>query len=1410
MRHNNQKLTWPQFESCNPDTQFAFERMCRLLFNHHFFDGKAITHSNPNNPGIEVLPIFHESSNKRISFQSKYLSANNYSQIHESAKKIIEYYVDEIDVVYLYCNRDLTTTSEPYMRIERLLYSNGIKLIPVNNQSILEQVLLYPVIATSYFGHHAINRKWFKEKLQESLDMLGSRHNKLFNVDTQTEKYLDLFTHNNSGILNIEHKKVQAIEEIERMRNFSTSQDDYLLKAKMIIQSLDVITINNIYTCLEWESRLYDELKIELTILRTQYDEIEKEINKKTSEDNYSIGELFNKKRKILELIEIPELLRITNREKSLIENKVLILKGDAGVGKSQLFAHVSKKNIDTGGFSVLMLGQSFLNSDSIFEQAISKINLDRNFDEFLQILESIGEEHNQFVTLFFDAINESNNKEIWKLNINQIINKVNSYNYLRIAFSLRSGYENSLIDSSIENKIKNDEICVLYHEGFKNESIEATKQFLDWHNIPFSPASFLQFEITNPLFLTLFCITYSGEEIDMLALFKKLIKNADLEIQKFIDFDGSIDLLTHLIDEIVEFNISNKSRSISKHDLLRLSYWEMYGITSKKIPFLSVLEKTDILHNLISKDIEYYYLSYNLLEDFLIAQLITNRYDSKEMLLNYIKEELLLVDGNRFVNPRDVDVFIIVSMLYAEKYNDECINEVWVYINDFLDDYDKRYIISRYIKSFGMRKTSSISKKSFIDFLQKIPVNSHDLWSMLIENSTKTKHPLNADFLHELLIDRPLARRDALWTTYINDLSYSEERLYQLVNLFHSGETLNGLNKKNIKLILTLFTWLLSSSNRDLRDKTSKAMIEILKNNFDLCTYLLKKFDVVDDPYIIQRLYGIIFGACLGRSDKSDQEFRVLTEYVYYSIFESEIVYPDILLRDYARLIIERYLYEYSEESVDFDFSKMTPPYRSPEIPKVKRVLYNDDNLGFNRIAKSMQPDRVKGPGMYGDFGRYVFESALSNFAGIDIENLYNYSLRYIKEELKYTDELFGDYDSSIHHPYDRGNVDGFERIGKKYQWIAMYHILAKVSDTHQIKGRSEREDYNYKGSYDPYVRDFDPTLNENLTKINYLPKFKYDKNLNIGFNLVLEEKSEFITQWIEEDTPFFSLHSEKLTYLDTTGEEWLLLYQYEEKKYGDRKFIHNTKPEQRMWSMSHSYFVEENQFDNFKVELMDHNFMGRRFPEARSTYTLYNGEYPWSYSCDEQQMHNWYSYEVQSGETSTVKNAVNAPGIFDYLESDYTPKELHILLPDQVREEKEHIKKTIGNIMPTFAELIWEEQYDLSNDERHIQVQFPTKILYDGLKLNHKKNPGYYYDENDELIAFDGSLTKTSSGLLIKKKRLIKFMKEHKLRLFWTSLGEKQYFSGFSNQNWSEWSGFLYLENDKIFGRMDFKNSK
>lgn len=1407
MVHSNLSLTWTQFDTCNPDSQYAFERLCRSLFNRHFFGGKALFHSNPNNPGIEILPVLEVSSNKKISFQAKYLSKNDYSQIRDSALKIVEYYAGELEVLYLYCNRDLTTTSKQYKDIDKLLDDNGIKLVLINNRTILDQVLLYPEIAAYYFKHHQINRVWFEENLQESLDSLGTRHNNMFNVITNTEHHIDLFTFSKDGLLYLNNIKKQAIKELDELRNNNTMEDDYLSKARSIIKTLEEITINNVNTCLDWEAKLKNKLKNELLILEEQYIKNNDEIDSLDfSKDRNEISKLQNTRRRLQDLIEVPQLLQISETEKKLISNNILIVKGDAGVGKSQLFANASKKIIEEDGFPILILGQTFLTNQSIFDQFISNFNINQNFDEFLLILENIGKENNTCITLFFDAINESSNKEIWKVNINQLVRKLCKFSFLRIAFSVRSGYEDCVLDESITSKIEKNKITVLRHQGFRNESIEATKEFLNGYNIPFSPTSFLQFEITNPLFLTLFCKSYSGEEIDMLELFENVIERADKEIQKTIGYDGSTSLLPYLINEFIECKISNKSNSISKQELLKLEFWETYGISSQKIPYLSALEKTDILFTFRNNEVEYYLLSYNLLDDFLVAKSIMKKYSNKEKLIDYIKNDLLMTKGGILVDQKNIDIFIIISMLYSEKYNEECI-----YLIDCLEDNDKQKIINQYIKSFSMRKSSSISKDEFINVLKTFPVSLHDLWSILIENSTKSHHPLNANFLHDLLIKRPLAERDSIWTTYINDLAYEEERLYQLVNLFHSGDTLNGLNKSNVKLLLTLFSWLLSSSNRDLRDKTSKAMVEILKNNFDLCLGLLEKFEFVDDPYIIQRLYGNIFGACIRSTSKSHRDFKKLTTFVYKSIFEKEKVYPDILLRDYARLIIERYLYDYSNDIEYLNFSKVRPPYSSNKIPQVKREEYcSHDESGFERIAISMKPDRIDGPGSYGDFGRYVFESALHKFVDVDLENIYHYSMQYIRDELKYTDKLFGNFDTGLHHPYIRGDVDQYERIGKKYQWITMYHILARVSDTHQIRGDSERENYTYRGAYDPYVRDFDPTLNDNFLIDDNIPKFILSDKIEIEFMEDLGKDPKLMTGWVEENTPFFSSHSKKLIYTDTNGEEWVLLNQYEEQKNGDRKPFKNSKPEQRAWSMSHSYLVRESEFENFREELHDANFMGRWFPETQSTYTIYNGEYPWSYSCDEIYMNQWYPYQSQTGETYSIEQVDILPVVnrdFNDSEDDERP---FIIFEEKIRERILHKYKNIGEILPTYIELTWEEEYDFSKNKSNINLLFPTKLLYDELKLHQKNNHGYYYNSNDELIAFDGTLTELTSGLLIKKKHLLKFLKDNNLNIFWTCLGEKQYLFGSWNQIWSEWSGFLHLDEDEIIGNMKYIKTK
>lgn len=170
---------------------------------------------------------------------------------------------------------------------------------------------------------------------------------------------------------------------------------------------------------------------------------------------------------------------------------------------------------------------------------------------------------------------------------------------------------------------------------------------------------------------------------------------------------------------------------------------------------------------------------------------------------------------------------------------------------------------------------------------------------------------------------------------------------------------------------------------------------------------------------------------------------YRELAEYIYNFVFNQEIVYPDILLRDYARLILERWIYEMPNDYKFMDIAKITPPYHSHQIPHIERQeYYNEKDIysGFNYIDVSMRIDHSECPGMYGDFGRYIFQAALSRFEGVDIVSLYHYAMQYIRDTLGYSDELFSDYDRfTVKGNCSRHKNKKIERIGKKYQWIAL-----------------------------------------------------------------------------------------------------------------------------------------------------------------------------------------------------------------------------------------------------------------------------------------------------------------------------------------------------------------------------------
>lgn len=1397
-------VSWESFGVCNQNPRDAFEKMCRWLFNEFFFEGKALLHSNPNNAGVEVIPVLHVATNKRISFQAKYFSDMDYEQIKHSARKTIEYYGDELDIVYLYCNKDVTVTSKGYKEVERILKEKNIEIIPINNQAILEQVMKNETIAWQYFNCTSLSHNWFNEQLEYSLALLGPRFNNKFNVPTQSEMSLNYFVCNSEAANEVNETKNNVIKQLKTDNyKYRGCQEVFnsILKA---ICELEDVTQNTLLDCLLWTETIENSCSKEFNIIKALIDKKKTDKEKAYSEkkqekivaltrDIYALSYLRDAAINIS-----PDL-----HKQLLLKNQVLTVKGNAGVGKSQMFAVTAEKLVSVNRDAVLLLGGNFLSNNSINTQLLDSLSLDISLDGFLHKLEAAGVENNTYSVIFFDAINESVYKDIWKIGLVSLIANIKKYPHIKLAISVRSGYERLVFNDAINNAISSKEISCIVHDGFREESISATFTFLNHYGIPFSPAYFLQSEMTNPLFLKLFCETYNGENYDLFTLFDRLIKKTDEEVQKAVDIQDGVFVLQNLIDEIADVRLKNKALTISQEELFSLGFWDRFGLSSKKIPFVSSLQKSGFLIGRAREGMESYYLAYNLLEDFVCAKAIVKQHSQEPELVEYIKNELLEIKDGKITNYYNIDIFIVVCGLFADKYKKEIFAEIDKLV---ADKHDNEELCRRYVDSFLWRKASSVNSAEFLEFINSHSVDRDDVFRVLIENSTKENHPLNALFLHNILINKTISYRDALWTTYINGLTDDEERIYQLINYFDNGNLLDGLSEANTELLLILFGWLLTSSNRFLRDKASKAMIELLKRNFALCEKTLRHFETVNDPYVLQRLYGIVFGSCVKRTEESKELYRSLVKYVYEQIFDKDFVYPDILLRDYARLIIARWKHEYSDDCDFFDFSKTTPPYKSAEIPVVERQLYYDyehKKSGFNSIVSSMTIDHSDVEGMYGDFGRYVFQSALSNFENADIVNLYHYAVQYIRDELEYNDAL-DYYDSSYSRgSYFRHETKKIERIGKKYEWIAFYNILARVSDRHMIKNWSEPE-YQFEGPWDPYVRDFDPTLNTHFLCCKDVPTFELPNFEGELLPIAEYPPIDDILMWTQTNTSFFKSIPSELILTDSEGNNWIALYSYNElnnkNEQPDTNATGFTKGSQKIWYAARASFIKKSDTETLKNNKK--LFFSSDYSQGGNTYQIFNREYAWSLGYNVFFKDSWIAHEIESEEYHIEVEKYEFP---DYGHIEYDD-EGNTVIPFVEKEFEKRVPESVIHIdlMPSYSQYLWEEEYDASQDES-TAFYVPCKALIEHLKLEQKQSDGYYCTNEGKLVCFDGNLCNICDSFLIREDYLNKFLLETGLDLFWTCIGEKQFFTGSMSQEWSTWRGLYFLENRTVIGDME-----
>lgn len=1356
-------LTWSHFAQLHDDKRTAFENLCRSLFQRKLCKEGSILHSDPNHPGVEVTPVTSKDGKSIVSFQAKYFdNAIGYDQIKKSANQAVDHYMGHLDQIYLYCNKDITATSKSYTDIEKMLKALGIELILVTGQTILDQAADYPTVLACYFGLDCLDDNWFAKNLQLSLDNLGKRYNSLFNVDTDAQRSLSIFLREAAGISAINKKKTTLLEELENLRwRCSGKYKQSIGALSEAVKSMSDICAETICDALTWEDELKEKCKDFFEGLHSSVNTVNAEMEKSQTKDS-KYEELRNEAFVIDRLMSSPEHLGLTRQEQSFVKNRVLLVTGEMGTGKSQLLATAAKRMLACKRPTLLLLGQIYISDESIETQIMNGFDgLDsrESFESMLAVMNEKGFVGKGDAVVFIDAINESRNRDIWKTGINRLLSIFEQYKNVRLVISLRTGFEGLTLSEKIETDRENGNIASIVHYGFADDSPSSVYEFLSNCGIPFSPEYYLQSEMTNPLFLTWFCQTYTGEEQGLISLIEKVIEQSDMEGSKEAGYNEPVGMLKSLFYDIIDIT---GQQAITKPVLLKLPTWATYGITNK-IPYIKAIERSGVLTSYVRNLEEIYYIGFNLLEDFLQASRIMDREKEKEKIREYCKKQLLGIDENGSItNYGNETIFTMLSSLYAIRFGDECIDIV----DEVADDWGKRRIIDLYYETFAWR-SSYISYDNFFSLIQEYPIEPKRVWNVFIENATKEQSELNAEGLTKLLSRYELNYRDYIWTTEINELT-EYDRIVSLAYFIEEGNEFQDLSEKKAFLLLTLFTWMLASSNRVLRDRVSKAMIEILKSKFMICKPLLEHFKDINDPYIIQRLYGNVFGAVMKRNGEYKDDFVELVTWIYREIFMKEYVYPDILLRDYARLIVERFAYEYPTENYTIDMTKVRPPYKSEPIPKVEEVDYTVEKYqetGMWRLLHSMKFDiKVKGVGSYGDFGRYTFQSALNNFVGVDVANVYYYAIGYILDKLGYTNEYFGEYDSHKAN-FDRHHVKRIERIGKKYQWITMYNILARLSDFCKIRGWNwnDKVGVAYNGPWEPYVRDFDPTLNMHHKLDAEIPKINLPKYGDEGF-LPFDASGTDIDKWVQMDDILFRDFPSRLIHKDEYGKEWISMYLYQENKIqppnAEISIMGFPNGEQHIWSLASLYMTFDRDSDITQGMLKSSGFIHRNKSNVSDCYSLFSREYAWS-----------PGYKAE----------------FEDVDVD---------------EDDEGCGSSINAVSATIN-VLWEEEYDASQDEV-TSFMIPAGRIIKELELYEKNSDGIYY-YRDEIAAFDLSVIgHEHKELIIRRDVLNEYIEKSGAKLFWTVIGEKQYFLGTHNQKWQRREGYFIYGKRNIEGEI------
>jgi hypothetical protein len=1352
----------------------------------------------------------------------------------------------------------------------RVIYLNYLNSI---NELLFQNYL--PTISFSYIGSYGLTPHFFQNKVDNSINNLGDRFHKelnfklqvarLFNDIARDELFIKRFTkiidHWSQEILRRSNESNEHIGTIEiQLRQIRDEIIDWV-KSISFNPVCKIDLDSNILQKINTINDLVEEKKSELYDIQI---EEEKNISEKKKKD-------YSYKRPLeSELYRVREIVRTNNNFTYNLEDKIsidlsnkpiLILKGDAGEGKSHLLGDIANERIKKNLPTVFLLGGSnFTLAFDLRKNILNALELTCKFEEFLAEINHIGEQIGERVLIMIDALNEGEFQGKWKAELNGFINEILKYPYIALILSIRTTYYYDIIPKEID---QDGSIVKHNHIGFKGNEYKALHFFCEKLGLKQPEFPILSPEFSKPLFLLMICqgVKNSNDKIfpngfqGVSKIFNYFIDGIkDKEVFKSDVYKLQPDIIKEAI-EIFAMACFGKNRG-------RLKLEDTRTLFKKQFPDTPSLLLDLIRENIFIQDkradyatgetISNIYYTYERFGDFIIAQKLLENYKTKEEVLVAFHKGNVLGD----LITRDYWTFkglvSAMAIMLPEKYNLE-IFEVynWRYIEEQSSNIgdDSHYLNGYLIDSFKWRSIESIDNEKITKWINSdyFGINDEDYFTCLVELTSVKSHPFNSDRLHTFLKKYTMPERDSFWQQHIRYYSFEDDYknvypIRRLIDWAWMPEISDKIDEETARLTGQTLAWLLCSTYRQIRDQATKAMVNLLQNQSDALIKILEAFRDIDDMYILERLYAVAYG-CVLRTN-NNENIKKVSEYVFDTIFKNGNPPTHILLRDYSRNVIEFAIYR---ELLNIDTTLIRPPYHSKmpdffptdeEIENYK-IDYETPNFGKNHEREyNAIYLYVKNNDLYGD---KELNDKLRKFASTSFAFEKEYKTFYstLNKVQKGNIKLYLDYlklkfvkrinDDSILKPIEKWLdyfSNQFQLMFDDSQLLfinqkVIPHFKCKFNKSYVFQDepiknwiieRAHELGYNkdVHGQYDDFVSNGHSSRDDmTINTIGY-------KYIWIAFYEILAILTDnyHIGGWYEKDTTYKgawqlwlrdidpALISRKVTN-DLSDEDEV--DEFEKSK----EWYHNE--EYNYWSQANADWVKNiNDLPNLKYLIEKSEKSGidwlqtNLYAEWKEPKPIGEDKYNGTIALKD----IWYLVQ------GLIIKKKDKKRIIEHLKTKSTwgrwlpeNSDTHQMFnretfwsPKVKSQEKENKWSTIRdtNFKVIVPNTDANSHFSSDKSESQLTYEIPCQQIFEGMNLDYSNEDGNTINDKGETIS-----TFLNESLFIRKKDLLDFLNYKNLDIIWYVLAEKRAYSRGWNHRESHYatiSGVCYYEKDEL----------